>query len=95
MLKIIAKHHLKTDCVKPFLALMEQLVCASRMEAGNLGYELLCAKEDPLTYTLVETWQDEDAIRLHNQTPHFTSLVPQIASLVDTQPEVILYTYIL
>jgi quinol monooxygenase YgiN len=41
--------------------------------------------------TFIEEWKDEEAIRLHNNTEHFKTIVPELAKLREGKPEINLY----
>ncbi|MBR6044355.1 MAG: antibiotic biosynthesis monooxygenase [Ruminococcus sp.] len=47
---------------------------ASRAEAGNEKYDYYFSAGDPNELLLLEVWKDEEAVRLHGQTPHFARL---------------------
>ncbi|WP_046176773.1 putative quinol monooxygenase [Domibacillus indicus] len=60
-----------------FLEGLQPLIAASREESGNISYTLHKAVEKENTFTMVEVWQDEEAVALHNKSEHFTSFVSQ------------------
>ena len=78
MIKIVAENYIKEEHQKEFLKLTKELIILSREEAGNISYHLYQDIQDPSHYTFVEEWQNQEAIDLHNQTKHFTTIVPQI-----------------
>lgn len=61
----------------------EGLDAASRAEAGNIKYEYYFADADPDVLFLLEHWQDEEAVKLHNEEPHFKRLGELKAEYVD------------
>lgn len=61
-----------TITVKPEFQEAFKLVTGSRAEPGCLRYELNQSIEDPNIYIVVERWQSQQAIDLHNTTAHFT-----------------------
>ena len=44
---------------------------ASRAEAGNRRYDFYFADADPDELFLLEYWSDAEAVRIHNNQPHF------------------------
>ena len=56
---------------------------ASRSETGNIKYDFYFAANDPDDLFLFEKWADEEAVRSHNQEPHFRRLGELKAEFVD------------
>ena len=83
MIKIVAKMHVKPGKAEEFKALAKELVEKSRAEAGNVFYSLNVSTADPEALAFIECWKDQAAIEIHNATPHFTTLVPQIGPLCE------------
>ena len=52
----------------------EGLDDASRHESGNIKYDYYYAADEPDELLLVEKWRDDEAIKAHNQEPHFRRL---------------------
>ncbi|WP_319267367.1 putative quinol monooxygenase [uncultured Draconibacterium sp.] len=80
---IIAKFIVQHDQESTFLKLVNELGNASRAEAGNIEYTLHKKTDGPSTFCLIEKWKDQAAIDLHNSSPHFTTIVPQIGELAE------------
>ena len=80
MIKIVAENYIKEEHQKEFLKLTKELIILSREEAGNISH-----------YTFVEEWQNQEAIDLHNQTKHFTTIVPQIKSFTSKPSRAVKY----
>lgn len=94
MIEIIAQGQFKPECVEIFKQLAHEMIVKTRQEPGCVSYQLCQDLSDSNTFAFVETWQDQAAIDSHNQTPHFTSIVPQFADLLAAPMEVKLYTVI-
>ena len=92
MIKIIARRIIRPECIERFQALAQELAACSRSEAGNVSYTLNQSTSDPRLHVFLEIWQDQDAISAHNQTEHFTRIVPQFAELTLERLPVELYT---
>ncbi len=95
MIRIVAHNYVGEDTKERFLELARQLVEGTRQEAGNVSYHLNEDLSDPLHLTFIEVWRDMDAIKAHNASPHFTSIVPQLHKLTVREGEVTLFNEIL
>lgn len=58
-----------------------ELVKASRVETGCIRYDLAQSGANSEIFFLVECWESEEALRAHEQTPHFIEGVRKIQSL--------------
>ncbi|NRY60288.1 putative quinol monooxygenase [Clostridium beijerinckii] len=91
MIKIVAKSVIKTEQVEKYLTLAKELVDKSRKEEGCISYGLFQDINDSSILTFIEEWQDEKAINLHNNSEHFTRIVPLLGELRVGNGEVNLY----
>lgn len=48
----------------------------SRKETGCAGYEIFENSTRPESLLILETWESPEALAAHEQTEHFTTLVP-------------------
>ncbi|PFK47681.1 antibiotic biosynthesis monooxygenase [Bacillus cereus] len=58
-----------------FVEEIKPLIRDSREESGNVSYDLYKDMEKESVYTMVEVWQDAEAVASHNVSEHFTSFV--------------------
>ncbi|TDL31276.1 antibiotic biosynthesis monooxygenase [Jeotgalibacillus sp. S-D1] len=58
-----------------FLQEMISLMAESRKEEGNHQYELMKSLEQDFAYTMVEVWENEEAVQAHNESAHFKAFV--------------------
>ncbi|AOH54720.1 monooxygenase [Peribacillus muralis] len=58
-----------------FLAEIQPLIDSSRAESGNVSYNLHKDTEKDNQFTMVEIWEDKQAVASHNSSEHFTSFV--------------------
>ena len=72
---IVAQLVVKKEFRQELIKLCEELVPASRAEAGNSSYDLYEDLHDPQVLTVLELWNSEKAIEEHNASPHFRKLV--------------------
>ena len=92
MIKIVARRIIRPECIEAFQALAKELAACSRAEEGNLFYTLNQSNTDPRLHMFQEAWRDQAAIDAHNQSEHFTRIVPQFAALTEERLPVEFYT---
>ena len=74
----------RTGHAEEVAALLGELAVASRSEAGCLLYEVGRNEAEPDRFVLLERYADQAAFEAHQQTEHYTRLVPYIfPSLVE------------
>lgn len=88
MIKIVAKQTIRRDSLDRYYELVKELAEKSRAEEGNVFYTSNQSRSDERVHAFIECWKDDEAIKLHNATEHFTRIVPQLAELFD-EPEVV------
>lgn len=91
MITIVAKITVKKDCIHKFMELANKLVEESRKESGCEEYKLYQDINNPQVLTFIEKWVDEKAIETHNQSEHFTAIVPKFKDLEEMPAESNLY----
>ena len=91
MIKIIAKFSVKPEEVAEFITCIKPLIEGSNQEEGCISYALHQDIHTPHILTMIEEWKDQEAIDLHNQTEHFTTIVPQLSARLTQPTEVNLY----
>jgi Uncharacterized conserved protein len=83
-LKIVAIVTIREEKYKEeVIKALQAAVDGTRREEGNISYDLHRNINDPLSYVLIEVWKSSEAIALHNQTPHFTTLVKELDGKAD------------
>jgi len=91
MITIVAKKIIKEGKIEEFKVLAENLIIESRNEIGCISYNLFQDINNFNTLTFIEEWISEDAIKLHNNSKHFTSIVPKFVDLQEGETMVNLY----
>lgn len=91
MIIIHAGFQIQIDKENDFLTEIRPLIEASRAEKGNISYDLLKDTEKEGSYTMVELWEDIDAVKFHNQTEHFTSFTAKAPQYFAAPPQVKLF----
>ena len=62
-------------------ALCEELVKKSLKDNGNVAYDYFVSGTRNGVMMICETWQNEEVLKAHMATDHFTTLVPKIEAL--------------
>ena len=94
MITIVAKNLIKQGKAEEFKALAEKLINESRKESGCISYNLYEDSNNCNILTFIEEWENKEAINLHNNSEHFTSIVPKFEELKEGQSEINLYKVI-
>ncbi len=87
-LRVIVRIKARPDKVNELLSVLSSLVEPTRKELGCLSYELLQHNEVPTDLTLVEEWQNENALELHIATKHFKDAMTNLPNLVAAEPDI-------
>ena len=66
----------------------DQLIEASLKDAGCKGYDFFQSITRPEVMMICETWESEEALKAHQETPHFKGLVPLLHTLCETKSEI-------
>ena len=82
MIRLNVFFEVKDDAsVEEAKALSAELVSKSLKDEGNVAYDLFLSATRPLVMMICETWQNEDVLKAHMASAHFTDLVPKIEAL--------------
>jgi len=57
---------------------LNALAAASRAETGCDGYEIYQSTVEPTRLIIVETWASDEALTAHQQTEHYTTILPAL-----------------
>ncbi len=68
-------------------AAARELVAASLKDDGCVAYDLFESATRPDVLMICETWRDAAALAAHEQTAHFTTLVPRMEQLGELKME--------
>lgn len=66
----------------------DQLIEASLKDAGCKGYDFFQSITRPEVMMICETWESEEALKAHQETPYFKRLVPLLHTLCETKSEI-------
>ena len=81
MIKVIAESTAYSEHLEEAIALSRKLVEASLKEPGCLEYGLFQNTENPCQLTMVESWEDEAALKRHKETAHVKEIVPKLNAI--------------
>ena len=83
-LMIVATLTVKNEADKADLEnALHRVVDGTRTEEGNISYVLHQDINNPMTYIIFEVWKSQEAIEIHNQTPHFRAFVEAVGGKAD------------
>lgn len=76
--RVIATLQAKPDSIEVVSDAVHEIIEASRLEVGNLQYDLHRDMDQPGTFVFFERWASSEALEKHNATEHFKRFVSQI-----------------
>ncbi len=92
MIKVVAKSLIKADKVEQYVSLAKKLVQETvQNDAGCIHYELFQDLSNPQILTMIEEWEDQNALDRHTAAKHFKEIVPFFKDLVEKPDEINLY----
>ena len=69
------------------VAAAKELVAASLKDKGCVAYDVFESSTRPDVLMICETWQVDASLSVHQQAPHFTTLVPKIENMATMKIE--------
>ena len=63
------------------LAISKELVAKSLNDNGCIAYDIFESATRPEVMMICETWENEEVLKAHMASEHFTTLVPKIEAL--------------
>lgn len=82
-LKIIATIVIKKEYKEELEKVFHTVVDETRKEPGNVSYALHQDTKNAQKYVILEVWKNQEAIDLHNNTPHFKSFAAAINGKIE------------
>ena len=70
----------------------QDVIKSTRLEPGNISYELLASTEDDDVLLMFEKWENKKVLDAHMQTEHFKAFGSAIEDLVAKELEITLYS---
>ncbi|MBO4994782.1 MAG: antibiotic biosynthesis monooxygenase [Muribaculaceae bacterium] len=82
MIRLNAFFVLKDDVApETVVTLARELVEKSRNDKGCVAYDLFQSATNPSVMMFCETWADDQSLKTHTESAHFTELVPKIEAM--------------
>jgi len=79
MLKVVAEHTIKEECLEQFKELGKIIVEKTvALDEGCISYALCQDVNNPLHCSMIEEWESQQLLDKHMQTAHFIEIVPKI-----------------
>ena len=91
-IRVVARVNVRPDKLDETLSAFDDLVAATREEAGCITYDVLQNVEDAHEMTFVEEWASAEVLNEHFATPHFTALASRVEELLTGPPDIRRYT---
>lgn len=86
---IIATFSAKPGQGDALFEVLNPCVAPSRLEAGNVHYDLYRSVENPDTFLFHETWKSQAAVDAHEKQPHFQTLIAGVKPLLAAPPAIV------
>jgi quinol monooxygenase YgiN len=74
-LQAIARYVVPEENQEEVLGLLRDLATQSRLEPGNISFDVYENVDDPTRVVLLERYASREAFAVHRETPHFHALV--------------------
>ncbi len=91
MIKVVAKHFIKEDERENFLKIAKELIAITVKEEGCIKYELYQDEKDESILTIIEEWENKEALNNHMASEHFKRIVPIMGKCIEKAGEINLY----
>lgn len=77
------------------LAVLSAALAPTRLEAGNLRYELYRSDEDATSFVFVEQFADAAAFAIHQNSTYIATLGAGVADLLAKPPSIVEHSQII
>ena len=95
MVKVIAKFFVDQNKIDQFIKLSKELIENTRKENGCIKYELFEDTTKNTIFSIIEEWENTQALDAHFNSKHFIKLIPQLELIVTQRIEVNIYKQII
>lgn len=93
MLKVVAEHQIKEDCLEKFKGLAKIIVeKTNALDQGCISYSVYQDVDNPLHCSMIEEWESKEMLDKHMQAAHFKEIVPQIGECCAGSMSITLYS---
>lgn len=92
MVHVVAKNYIKAGKTEEFISAAKQLVKeTNEKDSGCIRYELFQDLSNPQVLTIMEEWENQEALDKHMAAKHFKELTAAFAELAEKPGEINLY----
>ena len=92
MIRVVAKNMVKADKVSEFISLGKKLVEeTNKNDKGCLSYGLYQDMDNPQVLTMIEEWENTEALNNHMAAKHFQDIIPLLGELSENPGEINTY----
>lgn len=91
MIKVVAKNILQDGTKEQVLALLEEMIAATRKEDGCVAYELYELDDNPNIITFIEEWESLAKLTAHINSEHFKRIIPAVGKFLAEERPVEIY----
>ena len=91
MIAVVAKLPIKEGKVDEAIQAVKDFMGHVATEKGTMGYTLNSDKNNPNVLTIIERYQDKDALKAHSEAPQFGEFFQKAAGLLSGEPEMTIY----
>ena len=92
MLIVIANITVKNGKGGELLGKAQNLVDNTRLEEGNIEYNIFSSTEDENDFVVLEQWTTQDALDEHLETDHFNQFVKDTEDVLAKDIDINVYT---
>lgn len=89
MIFIVVKQRVRPQYADAWLEMVRPFTEATRAEPGNISFDWYRSPEDPNLWLLVEAFANEEAGRIHVESPHFQSVTTELPKWLAGVPEIV------
>lgn len=91
MIKVVAKNFVQEDKINEVIELHKELVEMTRKEDGCIKYEMYQDEQDAKVLTMIEEWENRQALEKHLESEHFTRIIPMLSKFMLKETEMNVY----
>lgn len=92
-LTIVANVTVYPEFLDEVLPAIEAVVEATRLEEGNISYDVFEDRDNILRFTFIENWKSQDAISSHNASAHFLTFASALEGKADLEAFILKHKY--
>lgn len=95
MITIVAKNFVKDGKSEEVLKLSKELVEETVKENGCISYEMYQDEKDENILTMIETWENKEALKAHATSEHFQRIGKAMSIFMEKPAEMNIYNKVL